>query len=159
MNNFSEVKFHESGADMILIDKIIFEIFNKINEKNSSIWGLIGWIGFEQKTVYYDKRDRVFGQSGWTTRKKIKAAIDSLVSFSYAPIKIISIIGFVLSLISFILIILFIINNYTDGLIWGVTIQGYASTIILILFLGGFQIFPLGLIGEFILRILDQEQT
>jgi len=157
MNKFSETQMHQSGADMVLIDKFVIEIFNKINEKNSSIWGLIGWIGFVQKTVFYDKIERKFGKSGWTLKKKIKAAIDSFVSFSYIPIKIISITGLILSIISLIIGLLLIVNKIKNGLLFGtVEIQGWSSTIILILFVGGFQIFTLGLIGEYIWRILDQ---
>ena len=157
MHKFSNIEMHKSGADMILIDKIVIDIFNKINEKNSSIWGLISWIGFKQKTIYYDKLERSFGKSGWTFKKKVKAAIDSFVSFSYMPIKLISIIGIILSLISILIVMLLFVNKFSGGVIFGdVKIQGWTSTIILILSIGGFQIFTLGILGEYIWRILDQ---
>ena len=83
----------ETGADFFLIDRRVIDAYLSFKERNVSLFALIAWLGFRQETIGYDKRARLHGQSGWTAAKKIKLAIDSITSFSFVPIRLMSWLG------------------------------------------------------------------
>jgi len=157
MDKFSDANLHDSGADMVLLDRNVVDVFNEIEERNSSIWALICSLGYDQVTCYYDKQERIHGTSSWTFSKKWRAALDSFISFSSFPIRFVSIIGMFLSIISFIVAILYLINYFTHGLIFGeIETEGWLSILLSVLFFGGIQMLTLGLIGEYLIRVLNQ---
>jgi len=143
-----------SGADFFLIDRKVIDVLMTFEEGNYSVFSLLTWIGFSQKSLFYDKLARTNGRSGWTFSKKIKLAIDSVVSHSYTPIRFFSMLGFIIASCGFIyaLFILFnsIIGNYV--------IQGWASLMIVVLIIGGLQMIMLGVLGEYLWRTLEQSR-
>ncbi|MCG7407931.1 glycosyltransferase family 2 protein [Paenibacillus sp. ACRRX] len=144
--------YPQGGFDFVLIDRQIVQELNQINEKNTNIMSLIYWLGHERSVVPYTREERKLGQSRWTLSKKIKLFIDSFVSFSYVPIRFMSLTGFIVAFFSFLYGMFVIINALT-----GVTnIQGWTSIIALITFLIGLIMIMLGLIGEYLWRILDE---
>jgi dolichol-phosphate mannosyltransferase len=142
-----------SGADFFLIDKKVIRSLLGFGERNLSIAALINWIGFQQSTVTYDKQARKHGSSGWSLRKKIKIVLDSITSFSFFPIRVMSVAGFCISIMGFI---------YAAVVIWnalaGNPPQGWASLMIVILVVGGFQMLMMGILGEYIWRALDESR-
>ncbi|MCO5171210.1 MAG: glycosyltransferase family 2 protein [Planctomycetes bacterium] len=157
MNRLSEVRVPERGADMVLLDRRVVDAVNQTDERTSSFWELVTWLGFEQASIPYDKAERTWGRSGWTFRKKLRAALDSLLTFSHAPIALISAMGFVVSLTAFLVAMLYLVNSLTGGLVLGPpTVPGWASLFVTILFIGGVQLLMLGIIGEYMWRVLDQ---
>jgi len=111
-------------------------------------------LGFKQDKIIYDKQPRKYGKSKWTLSKKIKMFIDSFISFSYFPIRIVTIVGFVLSFISIIWIIYIIVGTISLR----ITSPGWPTLICVILFGFGITNISLGIIAEYLWRTLDSSR-
>ena len=144
-----------TGADVFLIDRIVINAVKRFQESNISIFALITWLGFRQGRVTYTKRARSSGASGWTFRKKIKLLIDSIVGFSYFPIRLISYFGAITALSGFLVAALLIIQVLTTGN----PPEGWTSVVVSVLTIGGIQILMLGVLGEYIWRGLDEARS
>jgi dolichol-phosphate mannosyltransferase len=152
-NKMSYVKLPKTGADFALLDKQVVEALLKSADAKPSLGALINWLGFKQTEIIYTKQERKHGKSKWTLSKKINGFLDSIVSFSYAPMRIMMGLGFVVAFIGFLYSILIIILN-----LLGNPIQGWSSIIIAVLILGGAQITMLGVLGEYLWRNLDESR-
>ena len=139
------------GADFFLLDHRAVQALNQHGETNVSILALISQLGFRQETVHYDKKARERGESGWTLEKKIKLLVDSIISFTYKPIRFMSYLGFLTSICGF-LYAVHIILNALDGS----PVEGWSSLMVVILVIGGFQMLMLGILGEYLWRTLDE---
>ena len=139
------------GFDTYLIDRKIANKIVAINDKNSPITLQVLWMGFGPDTTYYERRKREIGKSSWTFSKKMKLFVDSLIGFSYIPIRFMSVIGLVFSFGSIVWGIYMIIVR----LMGEIPVQGYTTIIVLILFSSGLIMFTLGLLGEYVWRTLD----
>ena len=139
------------GFDTYLIDRKIANKIVAINDKNSPITLQILWMGFGPDKTYYERRKREIGKSSWTFSKKMKLFVDSLIGFSYIPIRFMSVIGLVFSFGSIVWGIYMIIVR----LMGEIPVQGYTTIIVLILFSSGLIMFTLGLLGEYVWRTLD----
>lgn len=154
MDRFALKGYPKGGFDFVLIDRQILEEINKINEKNTNIMSLIFWLGHSQATIAYVRQKRLQGKSKWTLSKKVKLFVDSFVSFSYSPIRFMSIIGMVTAFLSFIYGLLVI----TNAIFGYIPLQGWTTIIALITFLLGLIMVMLGIIGEYLWRILDESR-
>ena len=141
----------KGGFDTFLIDRQIIDLLVKMQERNTSLMSQILWAGFKTATVPYVRKKREIGKSKWTLSKKIKLVYDSLLSFSYFPIKMITTIGFLSFLISLIVLILIIYKKAT-GLI---DVEGYASRIMIMLMGFGIIMLSIGILGEYLWRTYD----
>ncbi|WP_102347477.1 glycosyltransferase family 2 protein [Bacillus sp. Marseille-P3661] len=135
-------------ADFRLMSKRAIDELSKYNEANVFLRGMIPLIGFRTINVYYDRKERLAGESKYPLKKMLSFAFDGLTSFSTVPIRYITIIGFMLFLFSGIAGMYAMIQKFT-----GNTNSGWTSLIISIWFLGGLQLMGLGLIGEYIGKI------
>jgi len=142
-----------TGADFFLIDRVVIDAFCQFNESHASILALITWMGFKQSTVEYDKKARLHGRSGWSFGKKLKLAVDSITSFSYLPIRLISYTGFIISMIGFIYAGIVILNYLV-----GNRIEGWSSLMVVLLVIGGFQMLMMGVLGEYLWRTFDESR-
>lgn len=145
----------EGGCDCYLIDRKVIEVLKLLDEKNSSLTMQVLWAGFRTDRIYFHRKDREVGQSRWTLAKKVKLAMDSMMSFSYFPIRFMSGIGFLFFLIS----ILWILEVIYEAVAIGTPIRGWASQMCLILFSSGLIMVMLGMIGEYIWRTLDASRN
>jgi len=141
------------GADFFLIDRKVVDALNQFKERNVSIFALISWMGFSQTVIQYDKQARQHGKSGWSFEKKLKMAIDSMTSFSYKPIQLMTLIGMLLAAFSFVYLIVVLVNYFR-----GIAPQGWTSLMAAILLIGGLQIVMIGVLGEYIWRSLDESR-
>ena len=134
-----------------LLDRKMIDALNSFPERNRITFGLILTAGFRQTQIEYDRHERNTGVSKWSFRQKIKVTIDTLVSFSAVPIRTVSFVGIIVAMISF------IYAGYlaVDKLIYGTTLEGWTTTIVLILMIGGFQLFVMGMFGEYLWRVCD----
>lgn len=142
----------KGGFDMVLFDKQMREIVAKMEEKNTHIVYLMAWLGFEYVAIPYIRRKREIGKSRWTLQKKIKLFIDSFVSFSFFPIRVISATGILLGILALLyaaVVILSKLLGYIDD------VQGWASLMAVLLLVSSFQMIGLGIIGEYVWRTLD----
>lgn len=140
------------GFDFFLLDKKIILDINQINEKNTHIFVLIFSLGYPYEIIQYVRKKRINGKSQWSLPKKIKLFIDTFVSFSYLPIRGISYLGLVISIFSFFYGLSIGINK----LIYGNIYEGWTTIVVLISSLGGLILLTLGIIGEYVWRILDE---
>ena len=107
--------------------------------------------GFRQNTVTYTKGARLHGQSGWTLKKKIKLAVDSIAAFSYLPVRVMSWTGIVTAIAGFCYAMLIVYNAFS-----GQPVEGWSSLMVAVMVIGGFQMLMLGISGEYIWRALDE---
>jgi dolichol-phosphate mannosyltransferase len=141
----------EGGFDLVLFDKQLREEAVKMNENNSHLVYLMSWMNFDFISIPYVRRKREIGKSRWTLHKKLKLFIDSFVSFTFFPIRAISVIGILLGIIAFIYGSIIIV-----GKIFGlITVEGWSSIMVVLLFVSSFQMISLGIIGEYVWRGLD----
>lgn len=144
--------FPKGGFDFVLIDRKIRDIIVDIGERNTFLMGLIVWVGFRQAEMLYTRKARVGGRSRWTLGKKIKYFIDSLLAFSYVPMRIMSATGIVVGLLGLCFATFLVIEK----LLLGISVPGWTALMVTILVLFGFQFVALGVIGEYIWRTLDE---
>jgi polyisoprenyl-phosphate glycosyltransferase len=140
-----------TGSDFVLLDRRVIDAVCRFPERNASLFALITWMGFRQSSVAYEKQARLHGRSGWTLRKKIKLIVDSLTSFTYQPVRWMSLMGLIVSILGVIYAMVVILNA-----LLGAPPQGWTSLMVVVLFLGGGQMFMLGVLGEYIWRGLDE---
>ena len=142
----AEVVFNH--ADYRLVSSKVLKEFSNFKEVNIFLRGMIPLVGFKSTSVYYERHERIAGESHYPLRKMLALAFDGITSLSIKPIRIITGVGVFVSIFSFIFIIYSIIRYFT-----GETVEGWASTSSIICFLCGVQILSLGVIGEYIGKI------
>ena len=142
----------KGGCDCYLVDRDAIEVLKLMDEKNSSLTLQVMWIGFKTDRIYYHRKDREIGKSRWTLGKKIKLVVDSMMSFSYFPIRCMATAGTIMALLSIIGIIMVIHEKVTVG----TPILGYASIMCVILFGFGAMFIMLSVLGEYIWRTLEE---
>jgi polyisoprenyl-phosphate glycosyltransferase len=151
MRRFALQNVPQGGFDYVLFDKEIRERIVEMQERNTNIFYLMAWMGYTYVNIPYIRKERELGVSRWTLSKKIKLFIDSFVSFSYIPLRMISILGITLGLGAFfygIYVILAKILGFVD-------IEGWTALMVVVLFVSSFQMIALGIIGEYVWRGLD----
>lgn len=155
VRKFIEKKMPVGGFDCYLLDKQVIEVLQMLDEKNSALTLQILWAGFQSEKIYFHRKDREIGQSRWTFSKKFKLVMDSMMSFSYFPIRFMSGVGVVCAMISF----LWIVEVVLERLIVGTPIEGWASLMCLVLFSTGMILLMLGILGEYLWRTLDASRN
>lgn len=151
IRKFAVKTMPKGGFDCFLIDRKVIEVLRLFDEKNSAITLQILWAGFKTDEIYYVRKAREIGKSRWTLSKKIKLVIDSMMGFSYFPIKFISGVGAIIFIGTSIYSIYLLISS----LIFGIAVPGFATLAILILIAFGTIMLTLGILGEYIWRGFD----
>lgn len=145
----------EGGFDCYLLDRQVINVIQLLDEKNSALTLQVLWVGFKTDKVYFHRKDREIGKSRYTLAKKVKLAMDSMMSFSYFPIKFMSGVGVFFALIAFI----GIIGVFIERFVKGIPVQGWASIVCLILLSTGLILVMLGILGEYLWRTLDASRN
>lgn len=143
------------GFDCYLLDRQVIGVLEMLDEKNSALTLQVLWVGFKSDKIYFHRKDREIGESRWTLSKKLKLVMDSMMSFSYFPIRFMSGVGVVCAVISF----LWILEVIIERLVIGTPIQGWASLMCLVLFSTGAILLMLGILGEYLWRTLDASRN
>ena len=144
-------KMPKGGFDCYLLDRQAIEVLLRLDEKNSSLSLQVLWIGFKSDNVYFHRRDREVGESKWTFSKKFKLVIDSMMSFSYFPIKFMSGLGVLMAILAFV----WIIGVVIEFVAIGTPVKGWSTLMCLVLFSTGMILLMLGVLGEYLWRTLD----
>ncbi len=155
LKSITSVKIPVDTGDFRIIDRKVVNVLNQMPEHNKFLRGQISWIGFKQTYVEYDRKVRQAGSTGYTYKKMIRLALDGITSFSNFPLKVASICGFVVSGIAFMVMIYALYSRY----ITKDYVEGWTSTIISVLFLGGIQLISIGIIGEYISRLSENARN
>ncbi|WP_288342513.1 glycosyltransferase family 2 protein [uncultured Dubosiella sp.] len=132
-------------ADYRLVSAKVLEEFSNFNEVNLFLRGMFPLVGFNSTSVYYERHERLKGESHYPLKKMLALAFDGITSLSIKPIRIVTGIGIAFSIISFLLIVYALIS-----LIHGTVVSGWTSSIIVTCLLGGIQLISLGVIGEYV---------
>lgn len=138
-------------GDFRLLDRRVVDTLITMREHHRFMRGLSAWVGFRQEAVSYSRHERFAGTTKYPLRKMIRFSLDAITSFSHLPLQLATTLGFVLAIISLLGIVIAAILRLFTG-----AIVGQASTLILVLFLGGIQLIFLGIIGEYLGRIYDE---
>ena len=155
LQSSSRFEVLQNVGDFRLLDRKCINALKKMRESERYTKGMYSWIGFRKKELEFDQGDRLAGESSWNYRRLISLALDGITSFSSMPLRISTIVGFMVSMCAF----LYMIYVFVKALIWGDPVQGYPTLVILILFLGGIQLLSLGIIGEYIGRIYNETKN
>ena len=152
MRKYAISDLPKGGFDFVLFDRVVKDEVLKIGEKNTNILYLMFVLGYPTATIPYVRQERKLGKSRWTLKKKMKLFIDSFIAFSFVPIRILSVAGFVFGLLSLIYSVYILINKLNGN----IEIEGWSALMIAVLFIGSFQMIGLGILGEYLWRILDE---
>ncbi|MEA3326745.1 MAG: glycosyltransferase family 2 protein [Chloroflexota bacterium] len=139
-------------GDFRLLDKKVVDIMKTMRERHRFLRGMSAWVGFKQVGVKYKRKPRYAGISKYPLSKMIQFALNAITSFSYFPLQLATYIGFIAAGLSVLAIPIIAILRLTTGTV----LMGQATTLIMVLFLGGVQLISLGIIGEYIGRIYDE---
>jgi len=151
LDKISSLRMPLDAGTFSILDRKIVDIIVDLPERNKYFSGLRAWAGFKQTGVVYERGKRHKGKEASFSRL-FKLAMDGIISFSFVPLKIASILGFIFSAFSFVLIIVLFVLKFFVNL----GIVGWTSTISTVLFIGGIQLITLGIIGEYLARIYDE---
>jgi glycosyltransferase involved in cell wall biosynthesis len=156
INFLSDIKFPVDTGDFRLIDKKVIEAYKSFPERNKYIRGLISWMGFKQVPFKYVREERFAGETKYTFTKMMRLALTGIFGFSKKPLKLALNLGLICIFLGvfFTFWILYISFFESDKVI-----QGWTSTIITIVFLGGIQLLTIGVLGEYIGSIFDETKN
>jgi polyisoprenyl-phosphate glycosyltransferase len=151
-NRFSETQLVPDAGDFRLFDRKFINAFLSLPERTRFNKGLFAWLGFRSCVITHARSERAVGKSQWNYRKLFRFALDGITSFSAAPLKVFSYIGFINAVCALIYLIYIVI----DTLLYGNNVPGYPSLIALILFFGGLNMIGIGILGEYVSRIFTE---
>lgn len=152
MRKLSFSNMPPGGFDFLLVGSKIKKLILDNMEANAFWQGQILWTGYRAKFIPYKRMAREIGESKWTFSKKLKYLIDGVLGYSFFPIRIMSILGLIISLSGFVYAIVIVIAKFAGSY----PFQGWAPLMVIVLFLSGFQMLMLGIIGEYLWRTLDE---
>lgn len=148
LQSVTKIEIQKDTGDFRLLDRRCVEALKSIRESERYTKGLFSWIGYNKKEILYDRDPRAAGKTKWNYGKLINLSIDGLTSFTTAPLRWSAIFGILASFAGFIYMLVIIFKAIFNG----IDVPGYASTMVVILFLGGLQLIFLGIIGEYLGR-------
>lgn len=148
INRISDADIVDGARDFRLMTRNMVEAIIRIGEQNRFSKGIFGWIGFRTKWLPFENVERVAGETKWSFWGLLKYSIDGIVNFSQAPLQIASLVGLLFTFISFIAIIFIMLRKW----IWGDPVSGWPSLACIITFIGGIQLFCMGIIGQYLAK-------
>jgi len=151
IGRITAVDIPRDTGDFRLLDRSVVNALVVMREHHRFMRGLSAWVGFRQEAVPYDRQERFAGSTKYPLAKMIRFSVDAVTSFSHVPLQLATSFGFVLAGLSLVGILVAVVLRITHS-----AIAGQASTLILVLFLGGVQLIFLGVIGEYLGRIYDE---
>jgi glycosyltransferase involved in cell wall biosynthesis len=151
MRRYALPNLPEGGFDFCLFDKQLREQVLALDEKNTNSLYLLIWLNYDYVAIPYTRQERTIGKSRWTLKKKMKLFIDSFVSFSYTPLRFITVSGLILGLISFLYALYVVFAKLTGK----VDVEGWTAMMVVFLLVSSFQMIAIGIIGEYLWRNLE----
>jgi len=151
----TKVEIQQNTGDFRLLDKSCINALRTLRESQRFTKGMYSWIGFNKKEILFDQQPRVAGFSKWNYFKLLELAIEGITSFTISPLRLSSIIGIIVSLGAF----FYMAYVFIDALIFGDAVKGYPTLMVVILFLGGFQLLSMGIMGEYLGRIFIETKN
>lgn len=154
MSKISDHQITENVGDFRLMDQKVVKVINTLPERTRFMKGLLAWPGFSRKVLTFDRDPRLAGNTKWNYAKLIHLALEGITSFSTKPLRWATMAGITTSAIAFIMALVV----FAKTIIWGDPVAGYPSTMLIILFLGGFQLLSIGVLGEYVGRLFIESK-
>ncbi len=148
INRISDADIVDGARDFRLMSKDMKDAILSMSEYNRFSKGIFGWVGFRTYWLPFENVERIAGETKWSFWKLFNYAIDGIISFSQAPLSIASWFGITMTGLSFLFLLFIVIRK----LLFGDPVAGWASTICVIVFIGGLQLFCLGIIGQYLAK-------
>lgn len=154
INRIAKIKLCSNAADFRLLDRKVVESLKSMKEHSRFLRGLISWLGYKQEFIPYQADPRSSGKTKYTFMRMFSFAVDGITSFSALPLRIATVFGFVIAFLSFLYILYAIFMKIS-----GQAIAGWASVLVVVLFMGGMQLIFLGIMGEYLSRVYEETKA
>lgn len=152
LRRMTKVEMPAAAGDFRLVDRVAVDAFLAMRERDRYLRGMFAWLGFTQKGVDYVPPPRYAGRSKYTVRRMARLAFDGIFSFSIYPLRVVLVLGLVVSALSFLIGVASLVSKFTGANV----VPGYVTIVDVITFIGGIQLIVLGGIGEYIGRIYEE---
>lgn len=154
INRVSDAEIVDGARDFRLMKRKMVEAILAMDEYNRFSKGIFGWVGFRTCWISYENVERIAGQTKWSFWKLLRYAVNGIINFSEAPLNIASWFGMGMTIVSFLALLFIVLRR----LIFGDPVAGWASTISVIVFIGGIQLFCIGIIGQYIAKTYTESK-
>ena len=154
INKISKIEIVDGARDFRLMRREVVDAIVELKEYNRFSKGLFSWVGFETKWLEFENKERIDGESSWSFWGLVKYSIEGIISFTSAPLYIATFFGIILSIAAFIAIIYIIIRT----LLFGDPVSGWPSLATMILFIGGIQLFCIGILGQYLAKVFIESK-
>ena len=154
INKLSKVQLQSDASDFRTFRRSVRDSILELREYHRFSKGIFAWVGYDTKFIPYTACQRHAGTTKWNFWKLLNYAIEGIIGYSTAPLRLATLLGGVTAFASMIYLIVVVLQK----LIWGIAVPGYASIIVLILLLGGIQLVCIGIIGEYVGRTFEQSK-
>jgi len=152
MRKVTDIEIVDGARDFRLMNRKYLEAILAMPERNRFSKGIFPWIGFKTKWFEYENIERAAGRTKWSLWKLFMYSLNGIIAFSSKPLAIASVLGVLLFLTAFLFIILIIIRK----IVWNDPVSGWASTICIIIFCSGVQLFTIGVLGQYMAKIYTE---
>lgn len=152
LQHSTDITIQMNTGDFRLLDRKCVEALKQMRETDRNTKGMYSWIGFHKKGIDYHQKKRAHGTTKWHFGSLVNLALTGITSFTTAPLRFASVLGFIISILAFLYLIYIIIKT----IFVGEPVQGFPTLMITILFLGGIQLISLGIIGEYLSHIFNE---
>ena len=151
---FTRVPIQKDTGDCRLLDRSCVEALKQMREVERNTKGMYSWIGFRKKGIFYQQKERQAGESKWSYRALLNLALNGIMAYTTAPLRIASLLGLLVSFLAFLyLIYIIIVTN-----VYGDPVAGYPTVMVTVLFLGVAQLICIGVIGEYLARVFNESK-
>jgi len=148
INKISDVDIVDGARDYRMMTRVMVDSIISLSEYHRFSKGIFAWVGFKTKFLEFENVERIAGETKWSFLKLVKYAIEGIIAFTTAPLRIAIYFGFIVSFLAFIYMIFVIIK----AMLYGDPVAGYPSMLTIILFLGGIQLLSIGVLGEYLAK-------
>lgn len=149
MNKISDTDIVDGARDFRLMNRKFVDALLQMREYNRFSKGLFGWVGYKTKWIEFENIERIAGETKWSFWSLFKYSIEGILAFTTAPLVLASVIGIVLCLIAFVFIVFIVVRK----ICFNNSVDGWASMVCLISFLGGLQLFAIGVVGQYLAKM------
>ena len=148
INKMADVETVDGARDFRLMNRKFLNALLELKERNRFSKGLLGWVGFKTKWLEFENVERVAGETKWSFWKLFKYSIEGIVAFTTTPLTLASVMGFLMCLLAFFSTVFIVVRK----LLFGDPVSGWASTASIIIFIGGLQLFFMGVFGQYLAK-------
>ena len=152
LQSFTRVPIQQNTGDFRLLDRSCIEALKQMRENERNTKGMYSWIGFRKKGIWYEQKEREAGETKWSFMSLLSLAVNGIMSYTIAPLRMSMILGLVVSMVAFIYLIYILVTT----LLFGDPVAGYPTIMVTMLFLGGVQLLSLGIIGEYLGKVFNE---